>query len=73
MISNNINPKICTYGCGLQIYWNTQSNEYWEVFTKKKHVCPNRSNSVSPQTIQQINQIIITNLQSNQNLKCPIH
>ena len=42
MNSSNINPKSCTYGCGLQIYWNTESNGYWEVFTKKKYICSNR-------------------------------
>ena len=41
---NNISTKICIYGCGLNLYWNTSTNEYWEVFTKKKHICPNRSN-----------------------------
>ena len=30
--------------CNIQIYWNVATNEYWEVFTKKKHICPNRSN-----------------------------
>lgn len=42
---NIINPKLCTYGCGLQIYWNNSTNEYWEVFTKKKHICPNRTSN----------------------------
>ena len=41
-----INPKSCAYGCGLQIYWNTSENPYFEVFTRKKHVCPNRSVSL---------------------------
>lgn len=41
--TNNVNPKSCTFGCGLQIYWNTSTNEYYEVFTKRKHICPNRS------------------------------
>ena len=45
MSSNyNINPKPCVYNCNTQIYWNTSVNEYWEVFTKKKHICPNRVN-----------------------------
>jgi hypothetical protein len=39
--NNNINPRPCVYGCGIQIYWNASVNEYWEVFTKKKHICPN--------------------------------
>ena len=42
---NNIYPKSCNYGCNTQIYWNTSVNEYWEVFTKKKHICPNRVNN----------------------------
>jgi hypothetical protein len=41
--TNTINPKSCLYGCGLQIYWNAKEKEYWEVFTTKKHICPNRS------------------------------
>jgi len=47
---NNINPKPCVYGCGIQIYWNDSVNEYWEVFTKKKHICPNRGNKSSGTT-----------------------
>jgi hypothetical protein len=39
--NNNINPKPCVYGCGIQIYWNNSVNEYWEVITKKRHICPN--------------------------------
>ena len=41
--NNNIYPKSCVYDCNTQIYWNVATNEYWEVFTKKKHICPNRS------------------------------
>src|SRR5215204_2688061 len=43
--TSNINPKPCAYGCGIQIYWNTATSEYWEVLTKKKHICPNRVNN----------------------------
>jgi hypothetical protein len=43
--NQNINPKPCVYNCGVQIYWNTSTSEYWEVFTKKKHICPNRVNN----------------------------
>jgi hypothetical protein len=39
------------YNCGIQIYWNTATNEYWEVFTKKKHICPNRQHQSKPTTI----------------------
>ena len=38
---NDINPRPCVYGCGIQIYWNASVNEYWEVLTKKRHICPN--------------------------------
>jgi len=48
--TNNINPRPCVYNCGIQIYWNTSVNEYWEVFTKKKHICPNRGNKSSGTT-----------------------
>ena len=49
--TNNIYPKSCGYGCGLQIYWNTSENAYFEVFTKKKYICPNRSNKPATNTI----------------------
>ena len=42
--NNNIYPKSCAYGCNTQVYWNNSVNEYWEVFTQKKHICPNRVN-----------------------------
>ena len=48
MSSNqNIYPKSCVYNCNTQIYWNTSENAYFEVFTKKKHICPNRVNKPS--------------------------
>ncbi|HEX2406429.1 MAG TPA: hypothetical protein VHJ38_04385 [Nitrososphaeraceae archaeon] len=47
---NNLYPKSCNYGCNTQIYWNSSVNEYWEVFTKKKHVCPNRSSNAAKPT-----------------------
>lgn len=37
-----IDPKDCVYGCKTRIYWNTLTREYWEVFTKKRYMCPNR-------------------------------
>jgi hypothetical protein len=45
--NQNINPKPCAYNCNTRIYWNTLENAYFEVFTKKKHICPNRSNNKS--------------------------
>lgn len=48
MSSNNtINPKPCVYNCNTRIYWNTSENAYFEVFAKKKHICPNKSNGKS--------------------------
>ena len=79
--NQNIYPKSCSYGCNTQIYWNTSVNEYWEVFTKKKHICPNRL-AINQQQLRQIQQqqqhpigqLIITNLRNNnsQNQKCLI-
>ena len=48
--NQNINPRPCVYGCNTQIYWNSSVNEYWEVFTQKKHICPNRVNNNKPTT-----------------------
>ena len=48
--NQNINPRPCVYNCGIQIYWNTSVNEYWEVFTKKKHICPNRTRNTITNT-----------------------
>jgi len=47
--TNNIYPKTCGYGCNTQIYWywNTSVNEYWEVLSQKKHICPNRPSTTS--------------------------
>ena len=44
MSQHDIYPKSCVYNCNTQIYWNVATNEYGEVFTKKKHICPNRVN-----------------------------
>jgi hypothetical protein len=48
--TNTINPKPCIYNCNTKIYWNNEENAYLEVFTKKKHLCPNRSKSVTQST-----------------------
>ena len=51
MSSNqNIIPKDCSYGCNTRIYWNTSENAYFEVFSKSKHNCPNRSKPVTQTT-----------------------
>ena len=38
---SEIRPKICTYGCGVEIYWNNEENSYHELHSRKKHICPN--------------------------------
>ncbi len=61
-----INPKDCVYGCKTRIYWNTLTREYWEVFTKKKHMCPNRSILKIINLLHQQYQLIIMQYQSQQ-------
>ncbi|MGE5634764.1 MAG: hypothetical protein ACM3VV_05990 [Deltaproteobacteria bacterium] len=39
---SEVRPKNCTYGCGVEIYWNTEENTYFELYSRKKHICPNR-------------------------------
>ena len=53
--TNNINSKPCAYGCGIQIYWNSSVNEYWEVFTKKKYMYFAKKKSVSSRSKITIN------------------
>jgi hypothetical protein len=38
---SEIRSKNCTYGCGIEIYWNTEENTYYELYSRKKHICPN--------------------------------
>ena len=46
--NQNIIPKDCSYQCGTRIYWNTAENSYFEVFSQKKHICPNRTSNAKP-------------------------
>ena len=39
---SEIKPKSCSYGCGAEIYWNIEENTYFELYSRKKHICPNR-------------------------------
>jgi hypothetical protein len=39
---SEIKPKSCSYGCGVEIYWNVGENTYFELYSRKKHICPNR-------------------------------
>ena len=43
--TSNINPKPCNYGCNTRIYWNVNQNAYFEVFSQKRHICPNITNN----------------------------
>ena len=45
LTNTTINPKPCNYNCGTRIYWDNSESAYLEVFTKKRHSCPNRSNN----------------------------
>ena len=58
---NNIIPKDCVYKCSTRIYWDTNQNAYLEVFTKKRHQCPNRSKSVTQTTTRNNNTATTTN------------
>ena len=49
--NQNIIPKYCSYGCNTRIYWNTATSVYCEVFTTKRHICPNRVNNNKPVTV----------------------
>lgn len=60
MSSTNIIPKDCSYGCNTRIYWNTSENTYYEIFTKQKHICKNRTNNASG-NLPQANQTTNTN------------
>lgn len=48
--NQNINPRPCAYGCNTQIYWNISENTYFEVFSQKKHICPNFGINKKPVT-----------------------
>ena len=48
---NTINRKPCNYNCGTRIYQNPSENAYFKVFTKKKHIHPNRSNYTNKRLI----------------------
>jgi hypothetical protein len=47
--------KTCIYGCNTQIFWNPDHNEYWEAYTSKKHICPNRGSYGNKPTSTSLN------------------
>ena len=70
-----INPKPCNYSFGTRIYWDTAENTYLEVFTKKKHICPNRStyNKNSTQLSSAVKPIFYKKPFISQQLKPKMH
>ena len=48
--TNTTTPKPCSYNCGTRIYWNTAESAYFEVFSKSRHQCPNRTSNNKPTT-----------------------
>ena len=46
---NTIYRKSRNYGCNTHL-WDASVNEYWELFTQKKRICPNRVNNNKPTT-----------------------
>ena len=73
MSTQNINPKPCVYNCGIQKYWNTSVNEYWEVFTQKKHICPNKINKLTTTHIKQQQEQQLVILNPHIIAKTPVH
>src|SRR5918994_1030473 len=50
---SEIKPKSCSYGCGVEIYWNVEENTYFELYSRKKHICPNKISDLSNNNKQQ--------------------
>ena len=46
-----INSINCVYGCNTRIYWNNSISEYWEILTKKKHICPKKSIKINNKSV----------------------
>ncbi len=65
--ATTINSINCVYGCNTRIYWNKSISEYWEVLTKKKHICPKRSNNKSVSTLSNNNNTTATIKPTNYN------
>ena len=67
-----INPKDCSYQCGVRIYWNVSENAYFEVFTKK-HFCPNRiTNNTNNNTGSSVNRQFYSKKPGSRSKKCQI-
>ena len=82
--TSNINPKPCNYGCNTRIYWDVNQNAYFEVFSEKRHICPNIPNNNKKLLFQQQHQqhLVILNphiiaknpgIDNSLNQRCLIH
>jgi hypothetical protein len=72
---NTIYRKSRNYGCNTPL-WDASVNEYWELFTQKKRICPNKVNNNQQLQLQQqqpIDPLIIAKNHGPilQNQRCP--
>ena len=75
---NIINPKPCSYNCGVRIFWDKSSNQFLEVLSKQRHVCKNKpSNNLSQnntdRTLPFYNKKPCPVILNNLNQRCLIH
>jgi len=75
---NTIYRKSRNYGCNTHL-WDASVNEYWELFTQKKRICPNRVNNNKPTTTTAATTTNRSTYYSKkhgpilQNQRCPTH
>lgn len=53
MISYASDPnysKLCIYGCGIRIYWNSSNRAFYELDTGGRHLCPNSAKPTTRRT-----------------------
>jgi hypothetical protein len=74
MSNTIINPKPCSYNCGIRIYWNNQEMRISRYLQNKDiHVLIElRRIMIVNYLLPYLNPIIITNSQNNLNQKCRI-
>ena len=46
----SLKTKLCSFGCNTVLYWNLEQNKYYELNTRKIHICPNRKNAPAATT-----------------------
>jgi hypothetical protein len=73
MSTQNINPKPCVNNCGIQIYWNTSVNEYWEFFNRRNIFVLIRSTNRQLQHIKQQQEQQLVILNPHIIAKTPVH